>query len=98
MRGPTSSSDCVHPEQYFCNTPAWQGCWCDTAAPLSAAECDASQQFQCMGSIEPGERTGCSCALDAPLGEADCDNGYEWSCDSYEPPVGCECVWTIVTQ
>jgi hypothetical protein len=41
---------------------------------------------------------GCSCDPNAPLTATDCDPGEQQVCQSYEPPVGCQCIRTIILR
>jgi hypothetical protein len=97
---PTSPLDCAHAQDLECDAGT---CQCDPAAPLAATDCPATGQFTCD---EWSPLCGCRCNDAAVLDPAACcgdagieagsgcynlNGGLEWSCQSYDPPVGCDC-------
>jgi hypothetical protein len=100
---PLGPSDCAHPQQLQCSLGV--PCVCDKAAPLAPSDCPTTAQFQCDDWLLP---CGCRCEPQAPASPlaCGCDAGVPgdaavtcqqgtWQCHSYEPPVGCECRYSV---
>jgi hypothetical protein len=87
---PLGPADCPVPEQFSCK-PGASGltqCLCDPTAPIVPTDCASATQFNCFP-FDPAKRACCQCDASAPADESSCPHG--WSCQSYDPPVGCQC-------
>lgn len=102
---PHSAQDCPQPQQFQCDGAA---CGCDPSAPRSPTDCPQTAQFVCSSFAPP---CSCRCDLEAGIDPGACcgDAGFDgagpcvnystfsqWSCQSYEPPVGCDCRRMVV--
>jgi hypothetical protein len=97
---PSAPRDCPFPQQLECDGAA---CACDPTAPLGASDCAETGQFTCD---DWSALCGCRCNTGAVLDAAACcgddpivvgptcfdENAtLSWSCESYDPPIGCDC-------
>ncbi len=53
-------------------------------------DCAHSEQIGCTAYVPTP--TDCACDPTRPATEADCSGAFHFSCESYDPPLGCECV------
>jgi hypothetical protein len=92
---PLGPSDCAMPQQFI---PAYQcggantASRCDTTAPLTPSDCAHTYQFVCA---DWSSNCGCRCDSTAPGDVSVCTAGRSpmLLCYSYDPPVGCSCVY-----
>jgi hypothetical protein len=97
---PTSPLDCANAQDLECDAGT---CQCDPAAPLAASDCPTTAQFMCD---DWSPLCGCRCNDAAVVDPAVCcgdggidsgsgcynpTSGLQWLCQSYDPPIGCDC-------